>query len=113
MSCFLEQFYTYIVFPGSVSTRVVFSGKIFCLYKVFWISSVLVACFLIQFSIPVAFCNVLSLVPCFLCSQSGEHSAKARRQWEEAMTAVLRDIAASPKQQPPPVVQIVIYESSV
>jgi hypothetical protein len=29
------------------------------------------------------------------------------------MAAVLRDIAASPKQQPPPVLQIVIYESSV
>jgi hypothetical protein len=29
------------------------------------------------------------------------------------MAAVLRDIAASPKQQPPQVVQIVIYESSV
>jgi hypothetical protein len=52
-------------------------------------------------------------VSCFLCSQSGESGAKERRQWEEAMAAVLRDIAASPKQQPPPVLQIVIYESSV
>jgi hypothetical protein len=29
------------------------------------------------------------------------------------MAAVLRDIATTPKQQPRPVVQIVIYESSV
>lgn len=47
------------------------------------------------------------------CSQSGESGAKERREWEEAMAAVLRDIASSPKKQPPPVVQIVIYESSV
>ncbi|XP_023720280.1 potassium channel subfamily K member 1 [Cryptotermes secundus] len=45
--------------------------------------------------------------------QSGESGAKERREWEEAMAAVLRDIASSPKKQPPPVVQIVIYESSV
>jgi len=54
-----------------------------------------------------------SLPPYFLCFQSGEAAAKARREWEEAMAAVLRDIAATPKQQPRPVVQIVIYESSV
>jgi len=45
--------------------------------------------------------------------QSGEAAVKARREWEEAMAAVLRDITATPKQQPRPVVQIVIYESSV
>jgi hypothetical protein len=49
----------------------------------------------------------------FLCFQSSEAAAKARRDWEEAMAAVLRDIAAAPKQQPRPVMQIVIYESSV
>ena len=54
-----------------------------------------------------------SLPAYFLCSQSGEAAVKARREWEEAMAAVLRDIAATPKQQPRPVVQIVIYESSV
>lgn len=57
--------------------------------------------------------RVLQLSTRVSCSQSGESGAKERREWEEAMAAVLRDIASSPKQQPPPVVQIVIYESSV
>ncbi|XP_066993324.1 TWiK family of potassium channels protein 7 [Anabrus simplex] len=41
----------------------------------------------------------------------GEKTAKARQEWEEAMAAVLRDITAP--QKPKPVIQIVIYESTV
>ncbi|PSN47901.1 hypothetical protein C0J52_03388 [Blattella germanica] len=44
--------------------------------------------------------------------QGGASGEKERQEWEEAMAAVLRDIAVNPKQQQP-VVQIVIYESSV
>ncbi|XP_063234593.1 TWiK family of potassium channels protein 7 [Bacillus rossius redtenbacheri] len=42
----------------------------------------------------------------------GSHSAKQQREWEEAMAQVLKDIAG-PKKKQPPVVQIVLYESSV
>lgn len=33
--------------------------------------------------------------------------------WEEAMEAVIRDITEGNQRQKPPIVQIVIYESSV
>lgn len=39
---------------------------------------------------------------------------KQQKEWEEAMEAVIRDITVGAAQsQPPPLVQIVIYESSV
>lgn len=46
------------------------------------------------------------------CLQSGEKGAKERAEWEEAMAAVLRDLAV-PKEKKQPVLQIVIYESTV
>ncbi|XP_043490077.1 TWiK family of potassium channels protein 7-like [Polistes fuscatus] len=47
-------------------------------------------------------------------SQSGRPDSK-EQEWEEAVEAVLRDIAASATTPPPkkPIVQIVVYESSV
>lgn len=39
---------------------------------------------------------------------------KSQKEWEEAVEAVIRDITVGTAQkQPPPLVQIVIYESSV
>lgn len=40
---------------------------------------------------------------------------KDQKEWEAAVEAVLRDITAGTvkKEEPPPLVQIVIYESSV
>lgn len=35
------------------------------------------------------------------------------KDWEEAMEAVIRDITANAAKKAPPIVQIVIYESSV
>lgn len=48
-------------------------------------------------------------------SASIDQSVSKDREWEEAVEAVLRDIAASATAPPPrkPIVQIVIYESSV
>lgn len=41
-------------------------------------------------------------------------SDKRRLEWEAAVEAVIRDITTpAPTQQKPPIVQIVIYESSV
>lgn len=42
----------------------------------------------------------------------GALSDKRRLEWEAAVEAAIRDIT-SPVQQKPPIVQIVIYESSV
>lgn len=42
----------------------------------------------------------------------GEKKIK-EKDWEKAMEAVIRDITAGAVNKPPPVLQIVIYESSV
>nr|CAD7430995.1 unnamed protein product [Timema monikensis] len=45
---------------------------------------------------------------------TGTHGTKQQqREWEEAMAAVLRDISGPSKKNQPPVMQIIIYESSV
>lgn len=49
---------------------------------------------------------------------SSERSGVKDREWQEAVEAVLRDIAATstPKPPPPPnksIMQIIVYESSV
>jgi len=49
-------------------------------------------------------------------SGSLDRSVTKDQDWEEAVEAVLRDIAASATAAPPPkksIVQIVVYESSV
>lgn len=48
-------------------------------------------------------------------SSSIDQDVSKDQDWEEAVEAVLRDIAASTTVSPPrkPIVQIVVYESSV
>lgn len=61
--------------------------------------------------------KVLTIVsmPRLKWSPSGVRSDSKDKDWEEAVEAVLRDIAASAAAPPPqkPIVQIVVYESSV
>lgn len=46
---------------------------------------------------------------------TGSGKKENQKQWEDAVEAVIRDITVGTAQnkQPPPLVQIVIYESSV
>ena len=48
-------------------------------------------------------------------SSSGRDSRVKDNEWEDAVEAVLRDIAATSQPPPPkkPIMQIIIYESSV
>lgn len=54
-------------------------------------------------------------MPRWTSGNSGSGKVKEQKEWEAAVEAVIRDITtgAAKKEEPPPIVQIVIYESSV